>query len=481
MGDFAQRVYNRLPPVRNAMATLRGWQIQRQRYGAVYRRTVAELEERGNWTRAQFDTYQAERLRAIVRIAATHVPYYRQLFAAHGLSAGDIRDAADLPKIPLLEKNTVREDPLQLVHELMRPEHMLRERTTGSTGTPVWVYKPRDAVQQIYAFLEVRSRRVAGMRFGEQPYIMLGASAVAPREQTRPPFWAYNRVHKQLYMSVYHLAPQFLGYYCEEFLRRPYHAVFGLPSSIHQIADYALEYKLGPFAMRTAITSGEMLHPHQRAAIEAAFGLKVYDKYGCSENCVFANECTHGRMHLSPDFSVVEVVDDEGHPLPDGTTGHLACTGLINEGQPLIRYLVGDRAAIDTMPCTCGSALPVLRSLDGRESCGLVTRDGRFVSRLSRPLMGVTHVKGYQVIQEDLDHFRVRVLVSEGFTAADSRRVRANIAFDVGNVDITIEPVHELPRGPGGKIELTKSHLTPELLESVRRKQPGPTTGLQNP
>ena len=33
-------------------------------------------------------------------------------------------------------------------------------------------------------------------------------------------------------------------------------------------------------------------------------------------HCVLATECERGRLHVSPDFGIVEIVDDAGEPLP---------------------------------------------------------------------------------------------------------------------------------------------------------------------
>jgi phenylacetate-coenzyme A ligase PaaK-like adenylate-forming protein len=48
------------------------------------------------------------RVRATVEHAASHVPYYRDVFRSTGVEAGDIRAAADLERLPLLTRDSVQ-------------------------------------------------------------------------------------------------------------------------------------------------------------------------------------------------------------------------------------------------------------------------------------------------------------------------------------------------------------------------------------
>jgi len=47
-------------------------------------------------------------LRNLVAHAYGRVPYYRRLFDCHGLRPRDIRTVADLPAIPISDKNDLR-------------------------------------------------------------------------------------------------------------------------------------------------------------------------------------------------------------------------------------------------------------------------------------------------------------------------------------------------------------------------------------
>src|SRR5262245_52024089 len=110
MNKYAAALY-RLAPVwgqnllLNAFATV----LERERYGGRYPEYQALLEQSERWSRAELEAYQDERLRAVVAHAYATVPFYRRRFDAHKLTPADIRGGADLPKLPLLTRQDIRD------------------------------------------------------------------------------------------------------------------------------------------------------------------------------------------------------------------------------------------------------------------------------------------------------------------------------------------------------------------------------------
>src|SRR5207247_939536 len=72
-------------------------------------------------------------------------------------------------------------------------------------------------------------------------------------------------------------------------------------------------------------------------------------------------ECAAGTYHQLTEYGVLEVVDDAGAPVPRGSEGHLAWTGLVNHAMPLIRYRIGDEGALAADGrCACGVTYPAV-------------------------------------------------------------------------------------------------------------------------
>ena len=460
MAKLAERIVWAVPALGNLAATFYGWKLHRRRYGRLYHQTVSEVLERNTWSKERLMEYQSRQLHHLIRHAVKHIPYYRERLSQLGLSPEDIKTVQDLPKLPILEKSQLREDPVPLVDERLNPKTLISDRTTGSTGTPVKIFKTPEVLQRHYAYFDVRCRRAAGIVFGREPYVMLGIQIVAPPSRTHPPFWWYNYVHQQLYMSVFHLSPVYLSHYCQEIKKRPYHAIMGYPSALQALAQYILDTEENGFQFRTAVTSGEVLHSHQRRVIEQAFGCQVFDQYGCTEICVFAAQCQEGCMHISPDYGVLEVVDDGGKPVPVGTAGEIICTGLLNDAHVLIRYRLGDRGVLSDEPCRCGSPLPVLKSIEGRTGDVFVLPNGRRLGILGDEMYGVSSVAEWQLIQEAPDLFTVCVVPAKGYSKTDGEQILKNLRHDLPGVTIRIKTVPVIERGPGGKRPLYVSLLS---------------------
>jgi phenylacetate-CoA ligase len=260
-------------------------------------------------------------------------------------------------------------------------------------------------------------------------------------------------------MSVFHLSPVYLSHYCQEIKKRPYHAIMGYPSALQALAQYILDTGENGFQFRTAVTSGEVLHSHQRRVIEQALGCQVFDQYGCTEICVFAAQCQEGSMHISPDYGVLEVVDNGGKPVPVGTAGEIVCTGLLNDAHVLIRYRLGDRGALSDEPCRCGSPLPVLKSIEGRTGDVFVLPNGRRLGILGDEMYGVSSVAEWQLIQEAPDLFTLCVVPAKGYSKTDGEQILKNFRHDLPGVTIHIKTVPAIERGPGGKRPLYVSLL----------------------
>ncbi|MCS0600539.1 phenylacetate--CoA ligase family protein [Streptomyces sp. LP11] len=81
--------------------------------------------------------------------------------------------------------------------------------------------------------------------------------------------------------------------------------------------------------------------------------------------------------HVNDDYNLIEVVDEDGRPLPDGTVGELLVTCLQKFEGPLVRYRIGDMGRILHHACPCGVHGKVLEYL-GR-SDGLIRFKGETV------------------------------------------------------------------------------------------------------
>lgn len=137
-----------------------------------------------------------------------------------------------------------------------------------------------------------------------------------------------------------------------------------LPSQLRQLMESP------PWSeLHGVLTSGDVLDATTRSAcLNWHPGVLHLDHYGLTETCFGGGvEClAHAGYHLREADLIVEIVDGNGTPLPDGETGEVVITTLLREAMPLIRYRTGDVSRLLPGPCPCGSLVRRLEGVRGR-------------------------------------------------------------------------------------------------------------------
>lgn len=464
MTSKAEALYTRLPAgAQNLALSAVGVRYRWDRLGPGFDDLVLGYREREPWPPEAMHTFVEGRLRELLVNAFRSVPYYRRRWSQEGIAENDLQrfTFADLALLPPTPKDDVRADPQALLSaDRGRRGRVLRHSTSGSTGTPTTVFL---TVRNLREFNAVREARSYGWARASitMPRATMGARLVAPQAGSRSPVYRYNRTEKQVYLSALHISPANLPSYVEGLNRHRPQVLTGLAHSYFLLAHLMLEAGVQlEYSPRAAILGSEKISAQMRQSIEAAFGTRVYEEYGCVENCVLATECERGGLHLSPDFGIVEVLDEHGHAVPSGHAGRLVCTGLVNQVQPLIRYEIGDLGILSRDRCACGRHhMPLLESIVGRESDALVMRDGRLIATGDEIFSGVAGVVEGQVVQEDFEEFVVKVVVARGYGLEQERQLQEALRRRVGAVKVEVRVVDALERTSSGKFRPVVSRL----------------------
>ena len=451
------RLYARLPVwAQNAGCCLAGLRMRRDRYSRTFRAALDFLKAAESWSLEDLRAYQDEQLRRTVRHAYDNVPYYREVFDERKLSPDDVRTVEDLPKLPLLEKATLRRRYDDLQARGWPRRRIVRGRTGGTTGTALRLTSDRDT--QPWQWAVVWRHRA---RFGLVPgdsFVVFAGRSVVPLSQTGPPIWRRNLPMHQTYVSVHHMTDRNLAHLVGYLRKRPVAYYTGYPSALYRFATFLLDNDLSlEDPPRITVSASETLLPRQRRVIEEALKTEVTDHYGVSEQCVCISECERHRYHLDMEFGVTELLALEGGP---PKLRRIVCTGFRNPVMPLIRYDIGDLATESDRPCPCGRAAPAVESIDGRIESYIVTPDGRVLGRLGFLFWETHTIREAQLVQDDRDHLTVRVVRADGYTESDERRFLADLRRYVGpEMRIDMEHLPEIPREPNGKFRQIVSHV----------------------
>ncbi|MBM6700701.1 phenylacetate--CoA ligase family protein, partial [Bifidobacterium pullorum subsp. saeculare] len=133
------------------------------------------LEESQHWSRERLLRFRDEKLRRLVAHAYGHVPYYRRLMNDAGVQPMSIQGLADLPKLPILTKDMLREQHAALRADDIDDAHVEIGVTGGTTGNPMRVRRDRaSTVWQRAAYW--RGFGWAGLHLGEPWVQVFGGS-----------------------------------------------------------------------------------------------------------------------------------------------------------------------------------------------------------------------------------------------------------------------------------------------------------------
>ena len=423
-------------------------------------RLLWRMERSQWWSARQLEQWQLARLRQLLRHAGRHVPYYRTLFARSGFDPAQVRQLADLSRLPLLRKADIAgaRDSFKSARAVgLRPF-----ATGGSSGEPLQFFLGRRRVSHDIA-AKWRATRWWGVDIGDREAVLWG-SPIELQAQDR-----LRRLRDALLrttlLPAFAMSPARLDGYVQQLRRWRPRMLFGYPSALCRIASHAgaRDLPLDGLGVKVAFVTAERLYDEQRAQIAAAFGCPVANGYGGRDAGFIAHECPDGGMHITAEDVIVEIVDAQGRPLPPGVTGDIVVTHLATQDYPFIRYATGDVGALGTQPCACGRGLPLLQKIEGRSTDFLTAADGTVMHGLALVYIvrELPQVRSFKIIQESLLRTRVLlVCVARLDDATRSTIVRGFQARLGAQVDIAIEEVDEIAAEASGKYRYVVSKVT---------------------
>ena len=360
---------------------------------------------------------QQQRLHQFIAKTVIDVPYYKQLFTQLKLTPDDIRSVEDLQKLPLLDKTTIRENFADFKSNQAGVVYPFT--TGGSSGTPLTFLLGNERVSHDVAE-KWRATRWWGVDIGDKEIVAWGSPIeLGAQDKVR---LLRDKLFRSTLIPAFDLTEgKLLGFIEQIKTIRP-EMLFGYPSVFSLIAKTAAENNidLTKLGIKVVFVTSERLYPYQREAIEKSFNAPVANGYGGRDAGFIAHQCPHGKMHISAEDIIVEIIDKKGQVVANGEKGEIVVSHMATSDFPFIRYRTGDIAALDTEPCNCGRGLPVLKEIEGRSTDFVVAADGTMMHGLAliyilRELDGIEEFK---IIQETKLHTRVQLVLSKAHSSS---------------------------------------------------------------
>ena len=329
------------------------------------------LASLGELTPEELRARQLAGLRRTLRQVYANVPFYRDRLDKLGMVPDDVKDLADLARLPLTAKDDLRDSyPLGL---LAVPRDQLRRvhASSGTTGTPTVVaYTARDL--DVWAEVVARSIAAAGGKPGDLVHVAygyglftggLGAHYGAERLGCTVIPASGGQTSRQVQL-IHDLRPEII-------MVTPSYMLTLLDEFEHQGLDPARS------SLRVGIFGAEPWTEAMRAEIEARAGIDAVDIYGLSEvigpGVAQESAATKDGLHVWEDHFYPEIVDPEtGEALPDGEPGELVLTTLTKEGMPVIRYRTRDLTRL--LPGTAHAPFRRMEKVTGRSDDMIILR-----------------------------------------------------------------------------------------------------------
>lgn len=449
-------IYHKLPPKLQDLAlSAYGLLLRRLRYGKAFHQTLASMDG------VKSDPFldQNEWLREMVAAALQQTEHYGKLLNDQALTISEINLNNFTSFFPVLEKATIKKNPCAFHNKSVSKNRTITSSTSGTTGAPLNVLATKESVNKNYAFFNLFLRSIGVDEF--QRSATFAGRLIVPETNKAPPYWRKNYAMNTLLCSSFHLSNETIPFYIKALEDWQPTYIDSYPSAIYEIASFINTNNVKhSIRVRAVVTSSETLGYHQREAIEKAFQCAVFDQYGCVEMSVMAYQQRDGRYFIPPQYSIVEVLDDYDMPVKPGESGHLVCTGLLNQAMPLIRYRIGDIVKTSKEQLEGYPHVLFLDSIDGRDDDVVLTNCGSRVGSLSPAFKGVEGVSETQIIQKTRTLLQVNLIVSSEYTKDAETQIRNALSDRVGTaMQISFEYVKHIPRESNGKFKFVKSEL----------------------
>ncbi len=429
-------------------------------------RHAKEIRARQFWPAERRRQWQWERLQAIVRHAATTVPFYRERLAAAGLRDGELRSWDDFERIPPTTKDDLEANfPDRMLSDVGDRSDWRWFGTRGTTRRTIVVndflkrdlglagimvsmtedtpyqyghrcaFIPPDACNALCGVEGLRETsvlrqvgRMALRRSWSDPDALgdlrsLVMNNWVKRQTLLPPFGAEGSEIDDERASWYVAQLRAVR---PRLLKALPEYLYGLARHVERTGD-----RFPPIAVIKPM--GALMARPIKDYVERVLGGQVREDYGSSDMGPMAFDCRQRTgMHLFEDLCHFEVVRD-GARVADGELGSLLVTELHNRAMPLIRYQIGDVVRVERSPCDCGRTTPRLFT-EGRLQNALVRPDRSVLTdaAIGDYLYRQPQVSDYQLVERAGDRFELKVIPRNGDKASGllAERVRRFIDAD---------------------------------------------------
>lgn len=392
-------------------------------FNAAYSVPACLLEKRLPWASPKLlGALQRRRLRSIVKHAWNHVPFYRGAMEKIGMTPADIRRGEDLQRLPLISNQDIRRDPSLFNSDTADFENDL----LLLAGNYKKIYWSRKAALQWFTRITRFRTVINNLLEKDSGYVEVYINPVKSCNAVLNEFWKENLLFRGRAAGRFRLD---INDPYEETVEkinaiRP-DIIYCFGSHSEHLLKFIHHHNLPFYAPEIWVYGSDMMNYVTRKFIEERFGCLVYSAYNMNEMGAMAFECENrDGYHLNTDACFVRIADEDGETVPEGETGEVIISNLVNTSTVILNYRTGDRGRLSREQCPCGRTLPLLKELLGRISDTVYCADGISMSfgLLDSQVSGILdEVASFQIVQDRPGHISWHLVPLPGCDQEDVR------------------------------------------------------------
>lgn len=312
--------------------------------------------------------FQWEKLEQALKYLQSRSPFYQRLLRSHGIDLQAIRSPEDFSRLPTTSKQDLQQFNTDF---LCVPAAEIREytATSGTLGQPVMIALTHNDLLRL-AYNEYLSFHCIAATEKDIFQLMLTL------DRQFMAGMAYYSGLSLLGAASVRTGPGLPAMQWDTIAQLKTTGLVAVPSFLVKMIGHARQAGIScnDSTVRKVLAIGESLRddalqPNALARqITEAWNVQLYSTYAATELQTAFTECSAGQGgHHHPELIYIELLDDEGQPVPPGEKGEVTVTTFGIEGMPLLRYRTGDICRGYYEPCSCGRHTMRLGPVLGRK------------------------------------------------------------------------------------------------------------------
>ena len=403
-------------------------------------------------SREKIERRQTKMMNAFLKNAYETVPYYKK----NKDYSQELSSVGDIKKIPIINKAAVKKEREAFHSEkYCKPGITVPLRTSGTTGEPVIFYHNKSSMDYGTG---VNVRKVFATKRYSPFFTTYQITPIPRKKLVFEKIGLFNRIPVSSHLPIEEMKKIILE-------KKP-KCIVSYPVYFGDLVASMSEEELKEMRkfIKLIFTESEMLTDHQRAFISDSLNTEIFDDYGSWEVLNITYECSHHRHHIAEDRHVLEVLDDEGNPVPDGVEGNIIVSAYLEKAMPLVRYSIGDRGILNSEPCPCGRTFKTLKLTQGRTDYCIYLENGTkiYTSTLIW-LPGIVDGVREIYIHQDKTRAVTVYYIPLDKEGADNEKIEKFILeyfIETTGISPQIKATDHIPRTKGGKARYVYSELS---------------------